>query len=205
VEESGEEGARLISIVSPQRLERILRVVLDEAHFLSPYGLRSVSKAHGQEGNQVEFDGQHLKYEPGESTGWDFAGNSNWRGPVWFPVNYLVIEALVRYHRYLGDSFTVHYPTSVDGREGPRLTLAQIADDLSRRLTAIFLKDESGRRPVFGDRALFSDPLWNDLVPFHEYFHGETGAGLGASHQTGWTGLVADLIRQPPSSRRTPR
>jgi hypothetical protein len=131
-----------------------------------------------------------VEYLPAESNTWLFGGNSNWRGPVWFPLNYLVIQALRRYHRYLGDAFTVPCPT--DG--GPQLTLGQVADELSRRLVSIFLDDGTGRRPVYGDRELFRRDGWKDHVLFHEYFHGDTGAGLGASHQTGWTGLVADLM-----------
>ena len=132
-----------------------------------------------------------LDYEPGESTSGLFGGNSNWRGPIWMPINYLLVETLRVYHRYLGDAFTVECPTG-SGRE---LSLAQVADELAARLTALFLKRTDGTRPVFGGYRLFQeDPAWHDLIPFHEYFHGDTGAGLGASHQTGWTGLVADLI-----------
>jgi hypothetical protein len=175
--------------VNPARLRRILAYVLDEDEFLSPHGLRSVSRWHRE--HPFVFDENHvLAYAPGESTSYDFGGNSNWRGPVWFPINYLVIQALRRYHRYLGDGFTVPCPT----RGGPQLTLVQVADELSRRLVSIFLDDGSGHRPVFGDRDLFRHEEWKDLVFFHEYFHGDTGAGLGASHQTGWTALVADLI-----------
>ena len=132
-------------------------------------------------------------YEPAESHSGLFGGNSNWRGPVWFPINYLLIEALQRYHHYYGDDFLVECPTG----SGDKLTLWQIADDLSRRLIGTFLQDERGRRPVFGDNELSNhDPFWRDLLPFHEYFHGDTGAGVGASHQTGWTALVAKLLEQ---------
>jgi hypothetical protein len=185
----GVDGSRLISVVDPDRLRRILAYALDEDEFLSPHGIRSVSRYHAD--HPFVFDGGHvLEYAPGESTTYDFGGNSNWRGPVWFPLNYLVIQALRRYHRHLGDGFTVPCPT----RGGPQLTLAQVADELSRRLVSIFLDDGTGRRPVYGERELFRRDGWKDLVLFHEYFHGDTGAGLGASHQTGWTGLVADLI-----------
>ena len=132
-----------------------------------------------------------VDYEPGESTSGLFGGNSNWRGPIWFPVNYLVIEALRRYHRYFGDDVTVEMPSG----SGRTLTLGQVADELGRRLVSIFLNDPNGRRPVFGsDERFQNDPVWHDMIPFHEYFHGDSGKGLGASHQTGWTGLVADLI-----------
>jgi hypothetical protein len=189
VDEPGPSGSRLISVVNPDRLRRILAYVLDEDEFLSPHGLRSVSRWHAD--HPFVFDTGHtLMYSPGESTGQEFGGNSNWRGPLWFPVNYLVIQALRRYHRHLGDGFTVPCPT----RGGPQLTLGQVADELSRRLVSIFLDDGSGGRPVFGGRELFRREQWRDQVLFHEYFHGETGAGLGASHQTGWTALVANLI-----------
>ena len=132
-----------------------------------------------------------VDYEPAESTSGLFGGNSNWRGPVWFPANYLVIEALRRYANFYGQDLLVEHPTG----SGTKISLDQLADDLSHRLIRLFLDDEQGRRPVFGDTTLFqTDPAWHDLIPFHEYFHGDTGKGLGASHQTGWTGLVVDLI-----------
>jgi hypothetical protein len=134
-----------------------------------------------------------VDYEPAESSTYLFGGNSNWRGPVWFPVNYLIIESLQKFHYYLGDSYKVEYPTG----SGRTATLWEVAGELSRRLTHIFLRDSSGRRPVFGGVKKFQhDPHWRDLVPFYEYFHGDNGAGVGASHQTGWTGLVAKLIQQ---------
>jgi hypothetical protein len=137
---------------------------------------------------ETEFS---VGYEPGESTTGFFGGNSNWRGPVWFPVNYLLIEALRRYYRFFGDDLRVEYPTG----SGTKKSLGEIADDLSHRLVKLFLDDGDGKRPVFGAVALFQDdPDWHDLIPFYEYFHGDTGAGLGASHQTGWTALVANLI-----------
>jgi Glycosyl hydrolase family 63 C-terminal domain len=188
-----EHAGRLLAIVSPERLRQILAVMLDEAEFLSPYGLRSVAASHREHPFTIELAGMtaSVDYEPGESTTGLFGGNSNWRGPIWVPVNYLIIEALGRFARYYGDDFTVEHPTG-SGRE---LTLGEVADDLSARLIAIFTDDECGRRPVFGRYEKFqTDPVWHDLIPFHEYFHGDTGAGLGASHQTGWTGLVADLI-----------
>jgi hypothetical protein len=188
----GVEG-RLLAIVRPERLVRILSRALDEAEFLSPHGLRALSRAHRDAPFTLEVGGATatVDYEPGESTSGLFGGNSNWRGPVWFPVNHLVIEALRRYARYLGDTLTVEHPTG----SGQQRTLDAVADDVARRLTAIFLDDADGRRPVFGTAERpQTDPVWHGLIPFHEYFHGDTGAGLGASHQTGWTGLVADLI-----------
>ena len=185
--------ASLLSVVSPERLRHVLRAVLDEDEFLSPHGLRSLSKRHETAPGMLDVDGFHatVDYEPGESRSGLYGGNSNWRGPVWFPLNFLVIEALRRYHLYLGDDFTVEMPTG----SGVQRTLAEVADDLSARLVSLFVDDADGRRPVFGATELFqTDPDWHGLIPFHEYFHGDTGAGLGASHQTGWTALVADLI-----------
>ncbi len=162
---------------------------------LSPHGVRSVSKRHAADPFVLELDGQRfvLDYEPGESTTALFGGNSNWRGPVWFPFNFLLIEALQKHHHFLGDDFKVQLPTG----SGNDATLWDVTTDLSRRLIGIFLRDENGRRPVNGDRAKFQDdPHWRDLIAFHEYFHGDNGSGLGASHQTGWTGVVAKLIQQ---------
>ncbi|GIH12872.1 MGH1-like glycoside hydrolase domain-containing protein [Rugosimonospora africana] len=184
---------RLLSMVGQDRLLRILSRMFDEKEFLSEYGLRALSKAHKDEPYTVSLGGTEfgVGYEPGESTTGVFGGNSNWRGPVWFPVNFLLIEALRRYYRFYGDDLLVEYPTG----SGHKLTLGAIADDLSQRLVKLFLDDPDGRRPVFGDVPKFQqDPDWHDLVPFYEYFHGDTGAGLGASHQTGWTALVANLI-----------
>jgi hypothetical protein len=167
--------------------------MLDENEFLSPHGLRSMSRSLRDRPFELPLgDGvARVDYEPAESTSGLFGGNSNWRGPVWFPVNYLVIEALRRYHRYLGDEWTVEFPTG----SGRQANLEEVAQELSWRLVSLFLEDGAGRRPVFGSyEKLQSDPAWHDLILFHEYFHGDTGAGLGASHQTGWTGLVADLI-----------
>jgi hypothetical protein len=186
-------GWRMLSIVDEDRLRRILAVLLDESEFLSPHGIRALSRYHAEHPLEVVVDGfsATLAYEPGESTSGLFGGNSNWRGPVWFPINYLLLESLRVYHRFLGDAFQVECPTG----SGRMLSLAGVADELAARLTAIFLEREDGSRPVFGGYRLFQeDPAWHDLLWFHEYFHGDTGAGLGASHQTGWTGLVADLI-----------
>lgn len=191
----GEHDGRLLSVVSPERLWRILATMLDEDEFLSPHGLRALSRRHRDEPFTLELAGTHatVGYEPGESTAGLFGGNSNWRGPVWFPVNYLVIEALRRFHRFFGDEVTVELPTG----SGQRVHLGAVADDLARRLVGLFLDDAQGRRPAFGEAERFqTDPAWHDRLLFSEYFHGDTGAGLGASHQTGWTGLVADLIVQ---------
>jgi hypothetical protein len=190
-ERDGHEG-RLLAVVGPEQLVRVLTTMLSEDEFLSPHGVRALSKRHAAQPFSIELAGETytVDYEPGESTTGLFGGNSNWRGPVWFPVNFLVIEAIRRYEQFLGDDLVVEHPTG----SGRKVTLGELADDLSRRLVGIFL-DEQGRRPVFGDVPLFQDdPAWHDLLPFHEYFHGDTGKGLGASHQTGWTGLVVDLI-----------
>jgi hypothetical protein len=187
------EGWRLLSIVSAERLRRLLTAMLDPDEFLSDHGLRALSKRHEIEPLQVSVDGvtATLAYEPGESTSGLFGGNSNWRGPVWFPINYLLVEVLRVYDRYLGPDFEVEHPTG----SGNLMRLSEVADEIAGRLVGLFLRGENGRRPVFGEYELLQhDPAWRDLIPFHEYFHGDTGAGLGASHQTGWTGLVANLI-----------
>jgi hypothetical protein len=184
---------RLLSAVGPDQLLRILGRMLDPAEFLSPHGIRTLSRAHLDQPFTVELAGNDFTvgYEPAESSTGLFGGNSNWRGPVWFPVNHLIIEGLRRYAEFFGDDLLVEYPTG----SGEKLTLKAIADDLSARLVGIFLLDGDGRRPVHGGTELFQrDQNWRDLVPFYEYFHGETGAGLGASHQTGWTALVVDHI-----------
>ncbi|HEY3239000.1 MAG TPA: glucosidase, partial [Acidimicrobiia bacterium] len=198
----GHEG-RLLSFVSPERLRRLLATVLDPAELLAPHGLRALAASHWDAPFSIDLAGMtaSVDYEPGESTTGLFGGNSNWRGPIWFPVNYLVIEALGRFGRYFGDDFTVEHPTG----SGIQRTLTEVADDLAARLISIFLDDESGRRPVLGGYEKFqTDPALHDMIPFHEYFHGDTGQGLGASHQTGWTGLVADLISRSPGSGVSP-
>jgi hypothetical protein len=177
------------------KLRRILQRMLDENEFLSPYGIRSVSKHHQSHPYFLELDGEEYRvdYEPAESCNAMFGGNSNWRGPIWFPINYLIIESLQKFHYYLGDDFKVEFPTG----SGKEMNLWEVSQQLSQRLIKIFLQDESGRRPAYGDSEKFqTDPHWRDLVLFHEYFHGDNGAGLGANHQTGWTGLVAKLIQQ---------
>jgi len=182
-------GHRLLAIPSRERLTRVLSYMLDENEFLSPYGIRSVSRVHRDHPYIFPADGMEWRvdYVPGESTTGAFGGNSNWRGPIWFPDNYLLIEALERYGHFYGDSLKVECPRG-SGRE---LTLTEAAAEIARRLASIFVPDQSGRRPCFGDDSRFAqDPNWRDLVLFNEYFHGETGRGLGASHQTGWTALA---------------
>jgi hypothetical protein len=177
------------------KLRRILTKLLDEAEFLSDYGIRSLSKFHAENPYIFYANGQayRVSYEPAESSSGLFGGNSNWRGPIWFPVNYLIIESLQKFHHFLGDDYQVECPTG----SGRWVNLWQVATDLSQRLTSMFLLNEQKQRPIYGGTALFqSDPHWQDLIQFHEYFHGDNGAGLGASHQTGWTGLVAKLIQQ---------
>jgi len=191
----GEQSRRLLSIINRERLSRILRPMLDENEFLSEYGIRSLSKYHQNHPYTFHVEGQAhtLSYQPAESESALFGGNSNWRGPVWFPINYLLIESLQKLHHYFSDSFKVEFPTG-SGRE---LTLGEVATELSMRLIRLFLRNPDGKRPVYGGLHLFQeDPYWRDLILFHEYFHGDNGAGLGASHQTGWTGLVAKLIQQ---------
>ena len=194
--QTGHHNRRLLSIVDPDRLRTILTKMLDETEFLSPHGLRSVSRFHKDHPVVMDVNGTEyrLDYEPAESTTCLFGGNSNWRGPIWFPLNYLLIEALQKFDFYLGPEFTVPFPTG----SGQHLTLGQVAAELSRRLTRTFLRDpETSRRPVYGGTEVFqTDPYWKDHLLFFEYFHGDNGAGLGASHQTGWTGLVAKLIEQ---------
>lgn len=191
----GQGGRLLLSLVDRSKLERVLERMLDPAAFLSDYGLRALSKRHEDEPYALHIDGQtySVTYEPGESTTGLFGGNSNWRGPIWFPVNHLMVESLQKYDYYYGDDLKVEHPVG----SGHQARLCDVAADLSRRLTRIFLLDDEGRRPVFGSEELFQrDPHWRDHVLFYEYFHGDSGAGLGASHQTGWTALVAKLIQQ---------
>ncbi len=193
---------RLLAIPSRERIVRVLRYVLDEREFLSPYGVRSLSKVHDQHPFSLEADGQTFSvgYVPAESTTSMFGGNSNWRGPVWFPVNYLLIEALERYHHFYGSDFKVECPVG----SGQMLTLAEVARELSGRLARLFLRDEHGRRPAHGDDARYADdPHWRDLVLFYEYFHGDSGRGVGANHQTGWTALAVKCIEELGRARGT--
>jgi hypothetical protein len=189
----------MLTVVDPDRLRRVLVEVLDETGMLSPYGIRSLSRRHLGEPFGVEVDGAEFTvgYEPAESRTGLYGGNSNWRGPVWLPINYLIVEGLQRYHLYLGESFTVECPTG----SGRQLTLGEVAAELRRRLVSLFLPGPDGARPCDGGRVRFdTDPRWNEVPLFYEYFDGDTGAGLGASHQTGWTALVADLIRGMPGT-----
>jgi hypothetical protein len=185
----------LLSVVGTDRLLILFQSLFDESRFLSPYGLRSLSAVHRDHPYVLHLEGttSTIDYEPAESTTAMFGGNSNWRGPIWFPLNYLVISCLERYHKFFGDELTVEYPAG----SGEKRTLAQIADDLRDRLISIFTRGADGRRPCFGwvDR-LQHDPRWRDNIYFNEYYHGDNAAGLGASHQTGWTGLIADVIRR---------
>jgi hypothetical protein len=187
-------GNRLIlGLVRPDQLRRMLGYMLDENEFLSPYGVRTVSRFHQANPLILQLDGHEyrLDYAPGESTTDTFGGNSNWRGPIWIPVNFLIILALRQYHLYYGDDFRVECPTG----SGVLKNLHEVAEELSHRLTSIFAVDRDRKRPVFGDCSLFNeDPHWRDLIPFHEYFHGDTGRGCGASHQTGWTGLISQVL-----------
>ncbi|MCC6178890.1 MAG: hypothetical protein IT305_26580 [Chloroflexi bacterium] len=189
----GSEDRRLLALLHGHRMKRVLHRMLDEAEFLSPYGVRALSRYHLDHPYMLDLAGMHheIHYEPAESSSGLFGGNSNWRGPIWFPVNYLIVESLRHFHCYYADDFLLECPTG----SGRFMTLAQIADELTARLARIFLRDVNGRRAVFGDVSLFQhDPRWRDLIPFHEYFHGDTGRGVGASHQTGWTALVAMLL-----------
>jgi hypothetical protein len=186
---------RFLSLVNRNRLRRVLRYLLDEEEFFSPYGIRALSRFHRDHPYTLQVNGMEhrVDYEPAESSTGLFGGNSNWRGPVWFPVNYLLIESLQKFHYYLGDEYKVECPAG----SGQRATLWEVAGEVSRRLTRIFLRGADGRRPVYGGMEKFQgDPHWRELVLFNEYFHGDNGAGIGANHQTGWTGLVAKLIQQ---------
>ena len=186
---------RLLALLRGHRMKRVLARMLDPNEFLSDFGVRALSKYHERNPYVFDFGGSEYRvdYEPAESTTGVFGGNSNWRGPVWFPVNYLIIESLQKFHHYYSDDFRVECPTG----SGQYLSLNAIAAELSRRLISLFLRDANGRRPIYGGQELFqTDPHWRDYVLFHEYFHGDNGAGLGASHQTGWTALVAKLIQQ---------
>ena len=173
----------------------VLRRLLDEDEFLSPYGVRSLSKFHAEHPFEFEASGEKFSvgYTPGESDSWLFGGNSNWRGPIWFPVNYLLIEAIERYHHFYGDDFQIECPTG----SGKMMNLRQVSHELNLRLSKLFMRRESDCRPCLAKLGRFADdPHWRDLILFHEYFHGETGEGLGASHQTGWTALIVNCIEK---------
>ncbi len=193
--EPGMEERRLLALVRGHRMKRLLKRMLDPEEFLSDYGIRAISKYHAQHPYDYRAHGMDyvVRYEPGESSTGLFGGNSNWRGPIWFPINFLLVETLQKFHHYYGDDFLVECPTG----SGQKLTLWQIADQLSCRLTHIFLRGEDGHRPVFGTNETFqTNPHWRDYPLFYEYFHGDTGRGVGASHQTGWTAVVAKLLEQ---------
>jgi hypothetical protein len=200
---------RLATVCNKQKLERILTYMLDENEFLSPYGIRSLSKHHRDHPFVFHFGGQEFKVEylPAESNTGMFGGNSNWRGPIWMPVNALIIRGLLNMYPFYGDDFKVECPTG----SGNYMTLFEVAEEIGRRLSSIFLRDDSGNRPVYGGTKKFQDdPHWRDYILFYEYFHGDNGAGLGASHQTGWTGLIArslDLFARvsPEAALRAPK
>jgi Glycosyl hydrolase family 63 C-terminal domain len=189
----GHAGRRLASILSESKLRRVLGVMLDESEFLSPYGIRALSRYHLKNPYVFYVGSQRydVSYLPAESDTGMFGGNSNWRGPIWMPVNGLIVRALLQYYAYYGDDFMIECPTG----SGHRMNLYHVAEEISRRLASIFLRNGEGQRPVYGGTTKFqTDPHWRDLVLFYEYFHGDNGAGLGASHQTGWTGIVARLM-----------
>ena len=190
----GAAGHRMLSILNEDKLRRVLARMLDENEFFSPYGIRSLSRVHLEH----PFVFHHLnqtftvQYLPGDSDSGMFGGNSNWRGPVWMPVNFLLYKSLLRLYEFYGDAFTIECPTG----SGVYMNLLDVAKELGERLTRIFLKDEKGDRPVYGGAEKFQkDPHWKDLILFYEYFHADNGAGIGASHQTGWTGCIARLIQ----------
>jgi hypothetical protein len=191
--ERGDCGSYLLAIPSRKKLEKMLRYVLDENEFLSPYGIRSLSKVHAKNPAWIQLNGQRLEvhYVPGDSDTNLFGGNSNWRGPIWFPLNYLLVEALERYHHFFGDDLKVECPTG----SGKLLNLLEVSHEIQRRLAKLFTRNEQGVRPCCQDHVCGPDDAFSkDLLLFHEYFHGETGKGLGASHQTGWTALIARCL-----------
>ena len=190
----GVAGRRLSSVLNETRLRRVLTTMLDEDEFLSPCGLRSISRFHADHPYVISAGGQvhSVSYLPAESDSGMFGGNSNWRGPIWMPVNVLIIRALLQYYSYYGNEFMVECPTG----SGQYMNLYQVAEEIACRLASIFLKDHEGRRPVYGGIEKFQENQhWRDCLQFHEYFHGDNGAGLGASHQTGWTGAIAKMMQ----------
>jgi glycosyl hydrolase family 63 len=197
--EPGAGQRHLLSLLRGHRMKKLLARVLDENEFLSDYGVRALSKYHLANPFRFDYGGEEhvVTYLPGESDGYMFGGNSNWRGPIWMPVNFLLIESMQRFHYYYGDDFKIECPTG----SGRYVTILEASEELTRRLTHIFLRDGAGRRAVFGEVNKFqTDPHFRDYLWFYEYFHGDTGRGVGASHQTGWTGLIAKLMqpRQKP-------
>jgi hypothetical protein len=196
----GRGKRRLLSLLRGHRMKKLLKRMLDETEFLSDYGIRALSRFHAEHPYTFRVNGTELSvsYQPGESDSGLFGGNSNWRGPIWFPVNYLIIESLQKFHHYYGNDFTVECPTG----SGRFLTIEQVAEELGNRLKRIFLRDAAGNRPVFNHQPrLQADPHFRDYLHFYEYFHGDTGRGVGASHQTGWTGLIAKLIQPRQTDR----
>src|SRR5277367_5521588 len=190
----GVNGRRILTLLNEGKLRRVLGRMLDPNEFLSDYGIRSISKAY--EGHPFVFNyaggSSSVEYLPAESNTGMFGGNSNWRGPIWMPVNTLILRALYQFYQFYGDDFKIECPTG----SGKMMTLYEVAAEIDRRLSNIFLRDDKGKRAVYGGIDTFqNDPYWKDLILFHEYFHGENGAGLGASHQTGWTGVIAYLMR----------
>jgi hypothetical protein len=200
--DSSTEERHLLSLLRGHRMKCLLRRMLDETEFLSEFGVRSMSKYHEKHPFALEHDGSRfgIGYVPGESTSAVFGGNSNWRGPIWMPVNFLLIESLYRFQSYYGDDFRVEYPV----RSGQFLNLAEVANELARRLCRLFLRDGTGRRPVLGAPPPPGRPDFQEYPLFYEYFHGDTGRGCGAAHQTGWTALVAILLQAGPGTRSLP-
>jgi hypothetical protein len=191
--QKGKRDRRLGAILNEDKLRRVLARMLDENEFFSPYGIRALSRYHADHPYVFRVGDQEygVSYLPGESDSGMFGGNSNWRGPIWMPVNGLIVRALMQYCMFYGDDFTIECPTG----SGRHMTLYQVAEELSRRLSTIFLRNDEGQRPVYGGTTKFQDdPHWRDLILFYEYFHGDNGAGLGASHQTGWTGIIARTL-----------
>jgi hypothetical protein len=200
--EQGDEERQLLSLLRGHRMKCLLRRMLDESEFLSEFGVRSLSKVHGEQPFVFEHNGSRFSigYAPAESTTEAFGGNSNWRGPIWMPVNFLLTESLYRFHSYYGDDFQVEYPFGT----GTFLSLAEVANELARRLCRLFLRDGNGRRPVLGPPPADSRPDFQENPLFYEYFDGDSGRGCGASHQTGWTSLVALLLQARPGTRTLP-
>ena len=189
----GRGQRRLLSLLRGHRMKRLLRRMLDESEFLSDYGVRALSRVHLAQPFVLKVDGveQSVHYSPAESESRQFGGNSNWRGPIWFPLNFLIVESLQKFHHYYGDEFKVECPTG----SGRYLSLEEVANELSHRLAHIFLKDANGERAVLRHQPqLQTDPNYQDCIPFYEFFHGDTGRGAGASHQSGWTSLIAKLL-----------
>jgi len=192
--QKGVSNRRMLTVFTEEKLRRVLARMLDENEFLSPYGIRALSRYHLENPFVFHHGGQEFRvdYLPGDSNNGMFGGNSNWRGPIWMPVNFLILGSLYRLYAFYGDAFTIECPTG----SGQFMSLFEVAQELSHRLTRIFLPDASGRRPVYGATEKFqTDPHWKDYVLFYEYFHGDNGAGIGASHQTGWTGVIARIIQ----------